>query len=147
MNKRCRLDELREIAIENIILMKKLNEAKPSMDAHQMECEQKRKIKLSHNLSRNAGRFTRHPFFVSENPAAKLYRNIVDCDSQTSYKKQQITQKTIRDQFNTILHANLQNASLSTSKSVEGGRSRCQNSRNQVSRAQTSLMPNSDYGH
>jgi hypothetical protein len=34
MNKRCRLDELREIAIENIILMKKLNEAKPSMDAH-----------------------------------------------------------------------------------------------------------------
>ena len=34
MNKRCRLDELREIAMENIILMKKLNEAKPTIDVH-----------------------------------------------------------------------------------------------------------------
>jgi hypothetical protein len=36
MNKRSRFDELREIATENIILMKKLNEAKPSIDLHQI---------------------------------------------------------------------------------------------------------------
>jgi hypothetical protein len=147
MNKRCRLDELREIAIENIILMRKLNEAKPSMDVHQIEVEQKRKIKFSHHLSRNAGKFSRHPFFVTENPAAKLYRNIVDSETSNGSKGQHLNQKTIRDQFNSILNSSIHQASLSTSKSVEGGRSRGTNSRNQITRAQTSLKPNSDYGN
>jgi len=107
MNKRSRLDELREIAMENIILMRKLNEAKPSMDVHQMEVEQKRKIKFSHHLSRNAGKFSRHPFFVTDNPAAKLYRNIVDYESTNSNKGQYLTHKTIRDQFNSILNSSI----------------------------------------
>lgn len=77
MNKRSRLEELREIAIENIILMKKLNEAKPSIDLHQIESEQKRKIKLQQNLSRNSNKYMKNPFFVSDNPAAKLYRNLL----------------------------------------------------------------------
>jgi hypothetical protein len=34
MNMRTRLDELREVAQSNMILMRKLNEAKPSIDAH-----------------------------------------------------------------------------------------------------------------
>lgn len=34
MKLRSRLDELREVAQTNIILMKKLNEAKPSIDSH-----------------------------------------------------------------------------------------------------------------
>jgi hypothetical protein len=107
MNKRSRLDELREIAMENIILMRKLNEAKPSMDVHQMEVEQKRKIKFSHHLSRNAGKFSRHPFFVTDNPAAKLYRNIVDYESANSNKGQHLNHKTIRDQFNSILNSSI----------------------------------------
>ena len=107
MNKRSRLDELREIAMENIILMRKLNEAKPSMDVHQMEVEQKRKIKFSHHLSRNAGKFSRHPFFVTDNPAAKLYRNIVDFESANSNKGHHLNHKTIRDQFNSILNSSI----------------------------------------
>lgn len=75
---RNRLDELREVAQSNIILMKKLNEAKPSIDALQIESDQKKKIKLSHQMSRNGTKFIKHPFFISENPAATLYRNLMD---------------------------------------------------------------------
>lgn len=39
MGKKSRIDELREIAAENIILMRKLNEARPSLDVREIESE------------------------------------------------------------------------------------------------------------
>ena len=82
--------------------MKKLNEAKPSIDAHQIESDQKKKFKLAQQMSRNGTKFIKHPFFISENPAATLYRNLMDQGGYQSRKN--LVNKSIREHFQSIMN-------------------------------------------
>jgi hypothetical protein len=76
MNKKSRIDELREIAHGNFIMMKKLQEVKPSYEAKQLEKDSNKQFKLSNQLSRNGTKYIKNPFFVTDNPAETLYHKL-----------------------------------------------------------------------
>jgi len=76
MNKKSRIDELREIAHGNFIMMKKLQEVKPSYEAKQLEKDSSKQFKLSNQLSRNGTKYIKNPFFVTDNPAETLFRKL-----------------------------------------------------------------------
>jgi hypothetical protein len=76
MNKKSRIDELREIAHGNFIMMKKLQEVKPSYEARQLEKDSNKQFKLSNQLSRNGTKYIKNPFFVTDNPAETLFRKL-----------------------------------------------------------------------
>jgi hypothetical protein len=86
------VEELREIAQGNLIMMKKLQEAKPSYEKKRLEEESAKQFKLAEQMSRNATRFIKHPFFVTDNPAVTIYRKTLQ--QGASSKSQPKTTKT-----------------------------------------------------
>lgn len=90
LNVHNRIEDLKKISDQNRLILRKLQEVKPSYDHKKWESDNKVRKNFVRLMSQCAGRFTKHPFFINDgkpsNPAATIYLN-----ARSSHKKKAIT--------------------------------------------------------
>ncbi|CDW77509.1 UNKNOWN [Stylonychia lemnae] len=82
LNAKSHVDELRQIGDENKIILRKLQDVKSQINFKQIEKDHKKMHSLSLQMSKNAGRIPRHPFFQHDNPCTTFYRETVNKPNQ-----------------------------------------------------------------
>lgn len=86
-----RIEELKKITDDNKLILNKLSHVKSNYDHKKLEKEGDHQQSVCKQMSDAAGRYTKHPFFAQENPAATFYRKAAVHSS--SQKKRSLIEK------------------------------------------------------